>query len=851
MTIWSHHTRHLLLVLSILLLPAFEGIAGTVGIVTGKITDKSTGEILPAVNIQILGTTMGGVTSKEGYYELHNIPAGTYDLKFSLIGYRSVTVHSVVVLADLRTRIDVQMEASSVEMQGVEINARKPLIQKDQPSTAYTISEIKLERLPVTTVQDVVNLQPGVTLEGNVRGGKTNEVLFLIDGVPLQDYIAGGMGSDLPKSAIGSISIMTGGFDAEYGNAMSAIVNVITRTGDNTHRFAVRFAKDNWIPSKWDKQTDQLTEAEVTASGPIISDALFYMSATTLRLSNSRWWQDMNQYLASPNNREFAGIAKLDFYASTTARLSLQTLYSYHSWYDYEFSWRYNLNGLPEQRKSSIRVVLNFTKTLDASSSYSLTASRYFLHNQIGTGPKTDIVVEPYRYDIFLRYVTDGTKNWWANIQQVVYSLKGDYTAQLAKIHLVKIGFDASQYDIFSDLVKFEPQRTFFGKTIENAVLLNYSNLYEYFPRMGSAFIQDKMQFSQDGSILSVGVRWDFLDPRAERPIVEYIPSGTSGTDFQQQITGFRKASFKQQFSPRIAFAAPMGTSNMFYVNFGHYFQFPLFDYLYSGITPAQMQSGARTIIAGNPDLEPERTIAWELGYKHAINEFFVGSVTYFQKSTKNQIDSKTLVPYDSKFAGDYGFATYVNDAEAEASGLELVLSRERDERISGSISYAYMITEGTSETVNQAINLAEWGFPMKATSYPLSWDQKHAIKMELEGRVWYGIQANVVAWYNSAHPYTYYPTRDGFTPLDSGKDFLPNNRRMSDVAFVNIKLSKNFSLGLISEYHFQVYVDVRNLLNTKNVRWIDSNGRIGGELGDPSAYYELRRTRVGLTVDF
>lgn len=462
---------------------------------------------------------------------------------------------------------------------------------------------------------------------------------------------------------------------------------------------------------------------------------------------------------------------------------------------------------------------------------------------------KSDMIVTPYRYDIFLRYIVDGTKNWWAKIQQEVYTVKGDYTSQVDKIHLFKVGFEISQYDIISDLVKFEPQRTYFGKTVENAPLLNYSSLYEYFPRMGSAFLQDKIQFSRDGSILSLGVRWDFMDPRAERPAVEYIPSLSNPSEFVEHYTGLKKVTVKQQFSPRIAFAAPTGPDGMFYVNFGYYFQFPLFDYLYSGITPAQIQSGSRSVLAGNPDLEPERTIAWELGYKHAINENFVGSITYFKKNAKNQIDSKTLVAFDSKFAGDYGFATYVNNAEAEASGIEFVLSRERDEKLSGSISYTYIVTEGMSETANQAVNQAQWGFPIKAKTFPLSWDQRHSIKLDIEGKLPYDVVANFVLWYNSAKPYTYFPTRDGFTPLDSTKDFVPNNYRMKDVVFVNLKLSRIFLLG--EKAAVTAYADIRNLLNTKNVKWIDSNGRIGGELEDPSAYYDLRRVRVGLSAEF
>lgn len=823
--------------------------AGTQGIVEGKIRDAATKEFIVSVTVQIAGTTMGTVSDIEGYYVIRNIRAGVYDLKFTLLGYKTVIMKNVAVNADMRTRIDVSMDQSTVELGAVEIISQKPLIQKDQPSTAFSISEVKLEKLPVTTFQEVLSLQPGVTLEGNVRGGKTNEVIYLVDGIPVQDFVGGGLGTELPKSSIGGMTIYTGGFEAEYGNAMSAVINVITKGGENRHRFTLRFEKDNWIPSKWNQQTDQLNELELTASGPVVTNDLFYLSALTLRASNSRWWQDMNNYFRSPNNLEGTGMSKLEYIASPAIRLTAQALYSYHNWRDYEFSWRYNLNGLPERTKLSVRGVFSLSHTLSERSAYTFSFTHFYLQNRFGEPDKQDLEIIPYQYDLFLRYVTEGRKSWWANVQQLMQTAKGDFSSQVDESNFFKAGFELTFYDIFYDLVKFEPQRTYFGKPIENAPLLNFSNLYEYFPRSGSIYIQDKIRFALDGSILSLGLRWDFLDPRAERPVVEFIPNNNN--EFKQKIVGYRKTALKQQFSPRIAFAAPMGPTSMFFMNFGYYFQYPLFEYLYTGINPPQIQSGARSVMTGNPDLDPEKTIAWEIGYKHAVTENYVGSITYFKKNVKNQIDSKTLIPFDSKAGGDYGFAQYVNNAEADAEGLEFVLSRERDEMLSGSISYTFMTTEGTSEVANQSINMAQWGFPIRATTFPLSWDQRHSVKIDLETKLPYDIALNGIVWFNSPKPYTLFPTRDGFSPNDSTKDFVPNNARMKNILITNVKLTREFKFENLRDVSLVLFIDARNVLNTKNVKWVDSNGRIGGELSDPSAYYEMRRVKAGISVTF
>ena len=825
-----------------------SSLRGITGILEGRVRDRQTKEMLVGVNVTIVGTQYGGASDAEGLYIINNVRAGVYEVRFSFIGYKTVVMKNVTILPDLRTRIDLDLDPTSIELDVVEVRAERPLIQKDLAATAFSIGEIKLDKLPISSFKDVLMLQPGTTLEGNVRGGKTTEVAFLVDGLPVQDVIGGGLATNLPKSSITGLTLHTGGFDAEYGNALSGVVNVVTRSGGNTHTLGARVDRDNWLPSSIYRQQDRSPEFEVFAGGPIVAERLTYFTANTYIGTDTRWWQDFQKFFSSPISKEWTGFGKIEYFLSPAQKLSLQGIYSLRSWRDYEFSWRFNLSGLPKRSRDAYRLALSYSHTLSAESFYTVSLSSFYHRSHIGEGTKEDLVLQPYQYDFYLQYILEGQRNWWADTKQRTYSLKGEYTTHIDKMHLVRAGLEFNQYDIFSDLVKYEPQRTYFGKPMTDAPLLNFSNAYSYHPRSGSVFVQDKVEIVRDGSNLSVGVRWDFMDPTAERPLVEFIPINQK--EFEQRVTGSVKAKFKQQFSPRLSFAAPVSLSSFFFANFGHYFQFPLFDYLYSGINPVQLREGARNVLTGNPDLEPERTVAWEVGFKYGLDENVVASVTYFKKNFLNQIDSKTLIPFDSKSGGDFGFSSYVNNAEANSSGIEVVLSRERDERLSGSISYSYMVTEGISEYVDQTINYAQWGFPLAVRPFPLSWDQRHTVKADAEFLLPFGIQTNMILLYNSPRPYTLYPTRDGFTPLDPSKAFIPNNGRMKNVVFMNIKASRQFLVDEGIPYRVTIYVDARNILNTKNVRWIDSSGRIGGELGDPGAYYDPRRVRVGLRVE-
>ncbi|MDA0334750.1 MAG: TonB-dependent receptor, partial [bacterium] len=399
-------------------------------------------------------------------------------------------------------------------------------------------------------------------------------------------------------------------------------------------------------------------------------------------------------------------------------------------------------------------------------------------------------------------------------------------------------------YDIDADLLRLEPQTTFFGRPLVFAPQFNYSTGYHYFPRAGSAYIQDRIE-GENRTTLSFGVRLDFLDPRAERPAVELIP--TTAEQYNEEVTGLTPARVKYHVSPRLGASFPLSDHSVFFVNFGEYVQFPLFDHLYSGLDNVSLRGGVN-VLRGNPDLLAEKTRAFEVSVRHELTPEIVGSVTYFRKETRDQIDAKTFVPTNSRIAGDYGFSEFVNNPTATARGLEFLLSRPRG-TVRGNLSYALMRTEGLSESEDQGINLAQWGFPVANTPFPLSWDQRHTVKADLVMDLPGGAQMDIVWQAHSGRPYTWYPSTDGFTADNPDQPFIPNNRRIADYSLLNLKIS--CPLPMAWGVGLTAYLDARNITDALNVRWVDSSGRVGGELSDPTAYYPLRRVLLGLRTQF
>ncbi|HUI08725.1 MAG TPA: TonB-dependent receptor [Bacteroidota bacterium] len=817
--------------------------AGTNGSVEGTVRDGKTGEPLPGVNVQVVELRTGTSTDTLGGYRLANIRSGVYSLRFTHIGYTPRLVKGVLVDPDRRMVVNAALQPSDIHLDEVVVVQDKPLIRQDVTGTTYFLRGEEIKLLPIGSITDVLGLQPGVTLEGNVRGGKTTDVVYLVDGLPVQDFMAGGVASVLPASSVFGMSVYTGGFEPEYGNALAGVVNIVTRTGGDEQRIYVRGNRDRFGSYT---QTDRASDVEASASGPIRPGKIYYTVAGRGLLSDTRWWQDMQLFFPGSIDRTWSAFAKVDYLTTPAFRVALQFLYTDHRWRDYEFPWRYDLEGLPPERKTTNRAAIIVSHTLSDRFFYTASLSRYYSGNAIGDGSAADVPGGvPWQYDFFLRYIVQGQRAWWVRSSQESYTGKFDGTLMLLEGHLLKLGGEGTLYDLNSDVVRFEPQMTFFGKPIASAPMLDFSSSYRYFPRAGALYVQDKIDVVKGSGVLNIGLRFDLLDTRATRPAVGIAPTDSGGAAYAAAVSG----GVKHSISPRVGASFPVDEASSFFINFGWYTQFPLFDELYTGLDRVALERGVPAIL-GNPGLEPERSAMAELSYKRSFPHGFVASIAYFRKSITNLIDTRTFVPGFSHLSGSYGFAQFVNDPYANVEGLEISVARGAGSWLTGELSYTYMVAEGTSGSADQGFAAAEYGLPVAPQAFPLAWDQRHALTAVLNVEMPSRTDIHLVAHLHSGRPYTYYPWSTGFEPVSVGL-FAINNQRMPGFSTVDILLEQHLPLGFWRASDVSFYLDVRNLFNTQNVAWMDANGQVGGELQDPSGYYIGRRTRVGIRAAF
>lgn len=263
-----HILKRVVLLLFIVLLMSSIANGGTTGKISGSVRDKSTGEPLAGASIVVEGTTMGAAADGSGYYFIINIPPGKYRLKAMMMGYTATVIIDVQVIIDLTTKVDFQLEQTILAGEAVEIIAERPLIEKDVTSSSVVTTSEQIDKMPVTSFNEVLVITPGFVESGagdsrefNVRGGRNNELAFMIDGFYVEDPLFGGMGSDVANVGISELAVLTGTFNAEYGEAMSGILNIVTKEGASKYSGRVRFFTDKYVnPHEYEYLSKYLDE---------------------------------------------------------------------------------------------------------------------------------------------------------------------------------------------------------------------------------------------------------------------------------------------------------------------------------------------------------------------------------------------------------------------------------------------------------------------------------------------------------------------------------------------------------------------------------------------------------------
>lgn len=854
-----------LIILAFLVVAIFvphETKAGTTGKIAGKVIDAQTKEPLVGVNLSIVGTTLGAATDVDGNYFIINIPPGSIQLKASSVGYAPATYNEVKVYVDQTTRINVELQQQLIEIGTVVITATRPIVQKDLTSTASTVTSEQLKTLPLETVSSAVNLQAGV-VEGHFRGGRSNEVKYLIDGISVNDVYSGQSRLEPEINSVQEIQVLSGTFNAEYGEALSGVVNQVTKIAGDKFSGDVSTYMGDYVSSRSDlyENIDHFSPTNIynfegSLGGPLSKDVLkFFISGRYYyndgylygqRIFNppdssnfndndpSKWYYGStgdSQYVPMNFEKRLSLQSKFSINLGNSRMVNLQGLYQYRDYKEYDHQFKLNPDGdYHRYQKSflgsaSYNHVINEASFIDARGSVFISDYKQYVYEN-PVDAKGNIIVDPhYVNPVRMRdvggnaFLTGGTQNWHFAHHTVTSSGKLDFTNQINTLHQIKTGADFQYHTLSYEDYQVHVDPPNYIPSLPADTSFDY-NTYKNHPYQISGYAQDKIEL--DYLIVNVGLRFDYFQPDG---YVLNDPDNIAKLDplkAPYPDTLVTKASPKSQFSPRIGISYPMTDKGAVHISYGHFFQVPPFEFLYKNPNFRIPLSGnfpelvGNTI--GNANLEPQSTTVYEIGLQQEIAPNLGITLTAYYKDIRNLLGVE--IHYKNEFRK---FGQYVNRDYGAVKGMTVSFEKRLSDGFGGNIDYTYQIAQGNASDPNADYNKAQANppIPVNKELVPLDWDRRHSLNLTLTVGKQQNYMSSLIVRLGSGLPYT--------PAIQNQRTGLENSDNRPLFFNTDFYFTKYLN---VAEVPVSLFVKIYNVFDTANeINVFTDTGRAGTTL--------------------
>ena len=810
------------------------------GKIAGRVVDDG-GEPLVGATVFVLGTERGAAADLDGYYAVIGVRPGTYSVRASLVGFGTQVFENVRVQINQTTELDVTLAEETVAGDEVVVRAERPIVQRDLTSSARSVSAEELASLPVQSFSDVVNLQAGV-VEGHFRGGRTGEVAYLVDGVPVNDAYDQSFAFQVENEAIQEIEVISGTFNAEYGQAQSGVVNIVTKDGSDDYRMNLSGYGGGYAtgasglfdrPSAFSPVGN--VEANGSLSGPVPglgSRLTFFGSGRYVRnegyLYGRRVVQpvyagtDARQPVELEDRTVFvpalgdSSMSSLNWSEQATAQLKLTSsvlggrlgingLVQRDRGQNYDHLFRYNPDGQTTVYGTSASVIGTFTRLLSSTTFLDLKGAVFT--NAVDEYVYEDPLDPRYPRDAALRELRPNFSFYLGGARMTQFAretrtgvARADLTSQVTRRHLVKGGAELKLYDLALDRFDvLNNASTAFVPGIPPAGTPAHVT-YAQRPVEASAYLQDKMEF--DYLVVNAGVRVDYFDARTSVP-----------SDFARPQTSDRVATdAKVQVSPRLGLAYPISEAGVVHVAYGHFFQMPPFDFLFTNPDYIYDPEEGLNRPFGYADLEPQQTTAYEIGLQQGFSQTVGVTATLYYKDIRNLLG--TRIETIGAGAGENfqlsRYGRYVNRDYGNVRGVTLAFERRPADGFGLNVDYTYQIAEGNASDPRDRLLAEQAGAEPVKQLVPLAWDRRHQLNVRAAlGRADRGVGlVSLVAQLGSGLPYT--PTQaDQRTGVE-------NSARRPGEATIDLFATRRVSVGGLEP---GLFLRVYNVLDARNVR--------------------------------
>jgi len=825
-------SRHL----AALLLVAGSLRAQTSGAIAGHVRNASTAQPIAMARVVLDGGPQGALTDSSGAYRIRAVRAGWHALRVDVIGYRGARRDSVLVRSGETSIVDVALQPAALQVDtAVVVEAvSDPVLDPLVTADVQRITADEIRRLPLTTLDEAIALTAG-TVGESYRGGRLGQQAFIIDGLGVKnqlDAASGPLGVRVPPDMLTEASLVTNGFSARYGQAVSGLVNVVTRDGGEPWWGRVAYESDRLFAGAGDLGLDRLVaavEGPVGRSGGFVAvaDAEGRLDADPVQApppDDPRDPRAANPAMLPHNSGERLDLgAKLRLSLGRRQTLRLFALRSAEQRLLYDPTYKYDLDDAPAQR---VRGTL-------ASGHLQHVADAFVADVRIGWFQREFLrgaLVQPpdYAFGAFtgttFRFLGEdlarhqdtaaarapipgfgipdySERTPWgvpaffvggAPRGEVAWNRYDELRGQLdvafgaGSAVDVNVGAEATRQRVrtFQRVLAYLPADA--GAPPPTAA--------DFRPLLGAAYAEASLRGGD--FVVTGGLRYDRFAPGSDVP-----------------GAGAARASV----NPRFAFSTVLPGAT-FVASWGRFSQTPDYQFLVDAAFDDSTRTGR--FRRGNPNLGFEHATQYEFSLRARPSRELTTRVNVYIKELDGLVASVPLgLDPDSTVFGNADYGT--------VRGLELIVERELRGGWGARLAYTLQTAQATASDAYQLtrrIRIDPGGDTINPArvEYPLDYDRRHGLLVVLQGRVpdragpriaggrpFGGLEAAAIFRYNSGLPFTRTnATGDTLVGLPNSWR-LPPNHALD--ALVRLPLRAAGMRGA-------VYLDVRNVLNRRNV---------------------------------
>jgi outer membrane receptor protein involved in Fe transport len=810
-------------------------VAQTGGKIVGQVSDAETGELVPGCNILIEGTLLGAATDEEGYFYVLNIPPGTYDVSAVMVGYVKDVLQNVKVVSNLTLELEFELKSEILSGETITVEAfRTPLVQKDLTYKIQAVTSEEIARIPMTTINDILVQQAGITRQIltspvnslpvfgqfasipsdglHFRGGRDNETLILLDGIKVNDGLWGGYNIEqLGEFSLSSLEFLSGTFGPQYGDAMSGVISISSYDQiDFKPKIKFKaFSDQHGIDEE--SHNSYSYEAFLSSSLPFANNigiiAAHRSYSTDGYINGYIYPEYVNsegtdrsgtpkevpmQYL----DTQFS-FGKLLWQASSRLKATIGGYYARSNEGRYNHYFKYNPYGTPRVRLEDNLLYGKLNYSLSERSLITLSLANYkrSFNSRVFDNAEDYTVIPQTGSGEFSISGED-----WVYFDTYFRRLEAnaDFFIQVDKIHSIAAG------------ATYEKLKTTYARKNPDGFGILEDYTYEPFEIHG--YLGDKMEFEDMGMVVNIGARIDYLD--TQRKVLLDI------RDISNLEAQLEEGEQEIHVTPRLGLSFPIAEKAAVRFGYGHYYQYPNFYKIYQGTFYLDAIQEYRP----NPQIEnapisdtavkPEKTVNYEVGIQSILTDDIGFDVTGFYRKTSNLtgvIVKQTDIGRALEILGNIDYAT--------VKGIELSLKKRFFNNFAATLNYTFSKTlVSTSVLFRRATD--------EARTFPADWDQPHVIQGTLYFEFPSGFGFSLYGSAQSGFPYT----------PSARSQFDHNSERAPWQSYLDLIVFKNFNYF---GYTQQLFVQILNVIDRRNVWWVWQDSGIAGDDASPATSHD------------